>query len=80
VTSAIPNNMELIQDEKNGLVVPVGNPMEIANAVTRYLENPDFAERCGKASRNRIREEFRLETMIQAYSNLYYKLMGHTKV
>jgi glycosyltransferase involved in cell wall biosynthesis len=80
VTSAIPNNMELIQDEKNGLVVPVGNPMEIANAVTRYLENPNFAERCGKASRNRIREEFRLETMIQAYSNLYYKLMGHTKV
>jgi len=39
---------ELIKNEVNGLLVPVGDEVSLADAIIRFLENPEFAEACAK--------------------------------
>ncbi|MBE5755399.1 MAG: glycosyltransferase family 4 protein [Clostridiales bacterium] len=39
---------ELIENEKNGLLVPIQNPEVLAGALCKMIENRKFAEGCGK--------------------------------
>ena len=38
----------LIENEKNGLLVPKGDVEALANAMRRMLSDKEFAEQCGK--------------------------------
>ena len=44
---------EIITPEENGLLAPYGDPEKIAAAILRYLDDPAFAVRVGKAARTR---------------------------
>ena len=44
------------EDGKSALFVPAGNPDAIAEAISRLHEDPDLAERMGRAARQRVRE------------------------
>lgn len=44
---------EIVQDSENGLLVPDNNPTAMAEAILRYLSDPDLAARCGNAARQR---------------------------
>ena len=41
----------IIENEINGLLVPVGDEKAMAAAMVRLIENPDFAEKLGKKAR-----------------------------
>ncbi|MGI4790761.1 MAG: glycosyltransferase family 4 protein [Janthinobacterium lividum] len=47
---------EIITDGVNGLLTAYGDTEALAAAVTRYLDEPDFAARLGKAARIRAQE------------------------
>ncbi len=51
---------EIIEDGKTGLLVPVGDPVAIAQAVSRLLECPEEAEAMGKRGREMVGERFPL--------------------
>lgn len=38
----------LIADGENGLLTPMGDPQAISNALCRFAEDKDFAEKCGR--------------------------------
>lgn len=42
----------LIQNEVNGLLVPVGDRAALASAMRKMLENPDLASKCAANARN----------------------------
>lgn len=49
VSTDCPNGpAELILNEVNGLLVPVGDENRLAKAIIRMIEDKDFAEKCGK--------------------------------
>ena len=39
---------EVMRDKENGLIVPVKDPQALYEAMKCYIENPGFAEQCGK--------------------------------
>lgn len=45
---------ELIEDGKDGLIVPKGNSKKLAQAMLKFIENPDYAERLGENAAKRI--------------------------
>lgn len=40
ICSALPSNMELVKDKSNGLATPVGNPLALAAAMARCMNEP----------------------------------------
>ena len=41
----------LIEHEKNGILVPVGDAQAMAQGMAKYLENPKYAAAVGEAAR-----------------------------
>lgn len=42
----------LIESGANGLLAPVGDSSALANAVCRFIEDPEFAAKCGENAKN----------------------------
>jgi glycosyltransferase involved in cell wall biosynthesis len=58
---AIP---EVIEPERNGLLVPVGDIEALANALRRLIENPDLRLRLGAAARQDHADRYDINTYI----------------
>lgn len=60
-TDCTPGGPDFLFDhETKGVLVPVKNPVAMANAIMRYIENPDFARTIGESAvsiENRLKEE-----------------------
>jgi glycosyltransferase involved in cell wall biosynthesis len=50
VASDIPGNAELVENDRNGLLVPAGNVFELARAVQRLIESPPLRRRLADAA------------------------------
>jgi glycosyltransferase involved in cell wall biosynthesis len=64
-----------VQDGVTGLLVPPGDPGELARSIDRLLSDPEFAERLGRGGRQRVRQQFSLDAMVQATERLYHTLL-----
>lgn len=65
---AIP---EVIDDGRNGLLVPAPEPEAFAQAVLRVLGDPMLAARLGAAARQTVQEHFSVGTMIDNTLQVY---------
>jgi glycosyltransferase involved in cell wall biosynthesis len=70
--SAIP---EVIEDHKNGLLVPPGDATALADALQMLVENPTLARKLGVEGHRTVLEKFDPHSNIQV---LYNALMGRT--
>lgn len=75
VTTSIPPNAELIEHEVTGLLVPPKSPEQIAQAIVRFVQEPDLAQRCATAARQRVLECYTIDRMFQETWNLYVSLL-----
>ncbi len=67
---------ELVVDGVSGLIVESCNPASIAGGIQRLYEDRELCERMGKAARERIANDFRIETTIETTLALYEELAG----
>ena len=56
----------LINDGKDGLIVPCGDPKALADAVCRMIEDREFAVRCGKNALA-VRERFSFDRILDSW-------------
>lgn len=59
----------LIQNGKNGLLVPKGDVQELYQAMRQFVEDPELAAECGKNAIN-IREDFSIEAIADKWMAL----------
>ncbi|WP_028454690.1 glycosyltransferase [Chitinilyticum litopenaei] len=62
--------------EQTGLVVPPAEPVALAHAMQRLLDEPEQCRRFGLAARARYLQEFTSARMVQRYGQLYAELLG----
>jgi glycosyltransferase involved in cell wall biosynthesis len=62
---------ELIEEGVTGLLVPPGNPVELARALRALLDDESLRRRMGEAGKKRALELFTLDRMIEQYQQLY---------
>jgi len=67
---------ELVHNRECGLVVPAGDAAALASAMAELCNSRDLRERFGRAARQRIAADFRIETTIEKTLALYEELVG----
>jgi glycosyltransferase involved in cell wall biosynthesis len=79
VASALGGIPEVVEDEKNGLLIKDKNPEAVASAIVRIFADPAFAARLGSAARETIVTRFSQQHMVQHTLSLYENLVSaHT--
>ncbi len=67
---------DIVTDEVDGLLVPVGSPGALAAALRRLADRPDWAATIARRARQTVRERFSLDAMLDGYEALYEEQLG----
>ncbi len=75
VVSDIAPNLELVEHEKTGLVVPIGNRPAFTRACNRLFKEQSLADSLGKAAQKHIVKNHSLDQTVAAHMDLYRSLV-----
>jgi glycosyltransferase involved in cell wall biosynthesis len=71
VATAVGGFLDLVVDEETGLLVPPRDPAALRAALERALGDADLRRRLGAAARERIRQRFSWDAVLDATIELY---------
>ena len=69
VTTNIPENQELIENKKEGLLIPVKNPKELAQAIIELIQNPEERIFFSNNAFEKVKNQFSLERTVKSLEN-----------
>lgn len=75
IASRVDSIPELIEDGRDGTLVPPDDPAALAQALAELLKDTETRARLGNQARSRA-EQFSLTTMIDAHQRLYREVTG----
>jgi len=78
VATDVGGNPDLVQDGVTGYLPPASDPQALADALARYVDEPQLMRRHGDAGLARVQSQFSLQRMLDNYAALYDSLLGRT--
>ena len=72
VVTAVGGCGELIQNERNGLLVPSENPSALAEGIVELLEHPDRAEQFAAVARKDISEKYEASAAANRWHEIWF--------
>jgi glycosyltransferase involved in cell wall biosynthesis len=75
VATAVGGNMQLLEYERHGLLVPPGDPHRLAGAMRRLLDDSALASRMARAARQRVEQRYSREAMVRRFESFYEELV-----
>jgi len=76
VASRVGGIPEVVADGETGVLVERGDPMALAEAIGRLLENESLRDRMGRAGRERVLRLFSWDRVATATLDLYQGLIA----
>lgn len=76
IVTDIPGNRDLVENHKNGLIVPSRNAKSISEAIMYLYENREKCKEMGRNAMNHVKEYLNLETSVLQTKALYEDLCG----
>ncbi len=76
VATKVGGNKELIEDNKTGFLVEAKNPQMLAKKIQKLINNPELQQKLGANAKQKTREKFSLERMINKTKNVYISRSG----
>jgi glycosyltransferase involved in cell wall biosynthesis len=76
VTTNTPGCREIVKNEENGLLVPVRNAEELADAIQRLVASPELRKKMGARGREIVVSEFAIEKVISETMTVYEELLN----
>jgi glycosyltransferase involved in cell wall biosynthesis len=78
IASPVGGIPEIVQNFKNGILVPSDNPLKLAEAIQYLVDNKDIRTKLGQEGRNMVVENFSLETIVKKLFIIYQKLINNS--
>lgn len=78
VTTDVPGCRDAIEPESTGLLVPVRDPLGLADAIQFLIENPERRKQMGASGRALAEREFAIEKVVDAHLAIYQELTNGT--
>ncbi len=75
VVTAVGGNVEIVQDGKNGLLVPPSNPAALALAITELLKDKEKARKMGLEGKLLVEENFSIDINVRKIEKLYIQIL-----
>lgn len=79
IATHVSGTPELVVHEKTGLLVPPGNPQRLAEAIIRILSDRELRIQMGNAGRQRIKNFFPIDQMIDQTEAFYRNLVNQMR-
>lgn len=76
VATPVGAHGEVIEDGENGLLVPPGDPMALAAALRRVIDDEALRQRLGQAARNRFLEKYHIDRTAERFRATYKEAMA----
>ena len=73
ITTSSIGCKELVDNNKNGILISPKAPQELASAMEVFVKNPDLIQSMGAVSRKKAVNEFDISIIINQYIQLYEK-------
>jgi sugar transferase (PEP-CTERM/EpsH1 system associated) len=80
IATRVGGNPELVQEGVTGSLVPPADPSALAEAMARYLKNPELAPNQGRAGRALTESRFSMESMVASYMQVYDRVLERKTV
>ena len=74
VASRIPSTEEVTENGRSAILVELGDPAALVEAIAGLLEDPERRSAFGTAARARIEEKYAMEIVADAHAALYRRL------
>ncbi len=74
VTTDVPGCREIVRDGRNGILVPVRDPIALAKALKELILNPKLRRQMGRVGRKMVLSEFSEERVVKETISIYKKL------
>lgn len=75
VTSDADGFTEVVDDGVTGIIVPKRDEVATANAIQKFIDNPELRQTMGKAGRERVERLYdwnkNVDTMVEIYNRIY---------
>ena len=65
VASEVGGIPEIIDNDQNGYLIPLGDSVALADNICNLIENDEMRKSIGKCAAEHIRQNFRVEDMVQ---------------
>lgn len=75
ITTSIPPNAELIEHGVTGLLIPPRSPMNLANAIKCFVDDPELARMCASNAQRRALKNHTIDRMCAETWALYTGLL-----
>jgi glycosyltransferase involved in cell wall biosynthesis len=74
VATAAGGTDEIVIDGETGLLVPVEDLEALTRGIGQLVNDPDFAQRLGRAAQARTNERFGMDRFVREFGDLYAEL------
>lgn len=74
VATDVGGNREVVDHHETGLLVPSGNPEQLAAAMLEVIRNPATCRLWGAAGRKKVESQFNIRRVVEEYQTLYANL------
>lgn len=71
IATAIGGNTELIDEGRNGIIVPPRSPEAIRNAILKIINEPEFAKKMSSRIRNKVLDRFTWDHVAENFDKFY---------
>ncbi|MGE5815416.1 MAG: glycosyltransferase [Acidobacteriota bacterium] len=71
IASAVGGLLDLIEDGRNGLLVPPREAAALATAIDRLVAQPTLAAAIGESARRHVRDRYSFDRMVASVEHLY---------
>jgi glycosyltransferase involved in cell wall biosynthesis len=75
IATLVPGCVDAVEDGVTGTLVPARNAAALADAIARYVDDPDRRNAHGRAGRERVLRDFRREPLWEALHGEYQRLL-----
>lgn len=67
---------ELVKDNQNGILVPVGDPMLLVSRLSEYLQQPDRLKSLAESARETVITSFSMQKMVSELETIYDEILN----
>lgn len=76
VATALGGPLEIIDHDIDGMLIPPGNPLALAETIISLVSNPNKRQQLGKNAAAKVDERFRMEDTVQKVEAIYDELLA----